>query len=324
LLPRSFEVQDPDEPTGAKRFSFEAGVASLAAASKAWRDERGCVTCHTNGWGLAALPVIAPGSDEVADGRAFAQGYLMSFIKGGGRPRGQYGSVEGKVATAAFLALSDARAGGGIHEATRAGLDHAWELLDESGTWESWLQCNWPPFESDAEYGPTLMLVALGELEDAAELTVADLHAAKRLTDYLKENEPASLHAKAMRLWAASHWSKAVTSKARRAWREELLAAQAEDGGWSMASLAGPAWRRDGGEPQTTTSEAYPTAFTVHVLLMTGTDRTDEVVEAGLAWLRANQREGGDWYTRSPRRDGKHYISRAATAFALMALAEEG
>jgi len=91
-----------------------------------------------------------------------------------------------------------------------------------------------------------------------------------------------------------------------------------------MASLAGPAWRRDGGEPQTTTSEAYPTAFTVHVLLMTGTDRTDEVVEAGLAWLRANQREGGDWYTRSPRRDGKHYISRAATAFALMALAEEG
>jgi hypothetical protein len=50
--------------------------------------------------------------------------------------------------------------------------------------------------------------------------------------------------------------------------------------------------------------------------------RTDEVIVAGLAWLRENQREEGDWYTRSPRRDRKHYISRAATAFALMALAE--
>ena len=53
-----------------------------------------------------------------------------------------------------------------------------------------------------------------------------------------------------------------------------------------------------------------------------GVERTDEVVADGLAWLRAHQREEGDWYTRSPRRDRKHYISRAATAFALMALAE--
>ena len=55
---------------------------------------------------------------------------------------------------------------------------------------------------------------------------------------------------------------------------------------------------------------------------MTGAERTDDAVAAGLKWLRLNQREEGDWYTRSPRRDGKHYISRAATAFALMALKE--
>ena len=315
--------QELEEERAPGEYSFEAGVAFLEATSKAWRDERGCVTCHTNGWGLAAQPVVAPGSEEVANGRAFAQGYLMSFLEGEATPRGQYGSVEGKVATAAFLALSDARSGDEVHGTTRAGLDHAWELLDESGTWESWLQCNWPPFESDAEYGPTLMLVALGELEDAAGITAKDRHAAGRLVGYLKANEPASLHARAMRLWASSHWPGAASSGERRAWRRQLLAAQAGDGGWSMASLAGPAWRRDGGEHQTATSEAYPTAFVVHVLLMTGTERSDEAVRAGLAWLRANQREGGDWYTRSPRRDGKHYISRAATAFALMALVEE-
>lgn len=306
----------------AEAFSFDKGVEYLVEVSKEWRDERECVTCHTNGWALAAQPVIAPGSEEVAEGRAFAQGYLMGFVKGDAKPGGQYGSVEGKVATAAFLALSDARSCDEVHEATRAGLDHAWELLDESGTWESWLQCNWPPFESDAEYGPTLMLIALGELEDAAKITSADRRAAKRMLDYLKANKPLSLHAKAMRLWAAEHWSKAAPSKDRRAWKKELLEAQAEDGGWSMASLSGPAWKRDGGEPQTTTSEAYPTAFSVYVLLMTGAEGTDDAVAAGLKWLRANQREEGDWYTRSPRRDGKHYISRAATAFALMALKE--
>jgi hypothetical protein len=307
----------------AREYSFEDGVKFLSEASRSWRDERECVTCHTNGWGLAAQPVIAPGSEEVAAGRGFAQGYLMSFIEGEAEPSGQLGSVEGMVSTAAFLALSDARSGDVVHEATRSGLDHAWELLDESGTWEDWLQCNWPPFESDAEYGPTLMLVALGELEDAAKLSGDDRRAARQMIDYLGKNEPMSLHAKAMRIWAASHWSGAVKAKDRRDWREELLAARNEDGGWSMAALSGPAWKRDGGEPQTEVSEAYPTAFIVYVLLQTGASRGDEVIAEGLRWLREHQRDGGDWFTRSPRRDGKHYISRAATAFALMALAEE-
>jgi len=291
-------------------------------ASKSWRDERECVTCHTNGWGLAAQPVIAPGSEEVADGRAFAQGYLMSFIKGEAEPGGQYGSVEGLVSTAAFLALSDARSGDEVHEATRRALDHAWELLDESGTWDSWLQCNWPPFESDAEFGPTLVLVALGELRETARLRTRDLASARKLSKYLRQNPPLSLHAKAMRLWAGTFWPNLMRRSERKSWREDLVSAQADDGGWSMASLSGPAWKRDGGEEQTATSEAYPTAFSTYVLLRTGATLDDSIVSEGLDWLRKDQREGGDWFTRSPRRDGKHYISRAATAFALMALAE--
>lgn len=326
LLPLLFSaaVARDDGASGDRSAAFAQGVGFLEQVSKDWRDEHGCVTCHTNGWALAAQPVIAPESEEVAAGREFAQGYLTSFIKGEAEPGGQYGSVEGLVATTAFLALSDARTGSGVHEATRLGLDHAWDLLDESGTWEDWLQCNWPPFESDAEYGPTLMLVALGELQSAAKITATDLAGAQRLIDYLNANAPVSLHAKLMRLWAARHWSEAVPSASRRAWRDEVLAARGEDGGWSMASLAGPAWRRDGGEAQTSTSESYPTALCLYVLLQTGTSRSDEVLDEGLAWLRKHQRDAGDWYTRSPRRDGKHYISRAATAFALMALADDG
>lgn len=305
-----------------KDYSFADGVASLVEAKKSWRKTQKCISCHTTGWGLAAQPIIDSKSDEVVEGRTFAQEYLTKYIDGKVKPHKQYGSIEGMVATSAFLAMSDARFGDEVHKATRKGLDNAWELLDESGTWEDWLQCNWPPFESDAEYGPTLMLVALGELREIENLQPQDVEAAGKLSDYLQDNPPLSLHAKAMRLWAGSAWPKLMRKKDRTVWLKELLDAQAEDGGWSMASLAGPAWKRDGGEAQTTTSEAYATAFATYVLIKTGLVPKDVAINEGLCWLQEHQREGGDWFTRSPRRDRKHYISRAATAFALMALAE--
>jgi len=301
-------------------YSFSDGIASLVESKQSWREERKCISCHTTGWGLAAQPVIDSGSDEVAEGRAFAQEYLLGYLEGDVKPHKQYGSVEGLVATAAFLAMSDARSGNEVHEVTRRGLNHAWQLLDASGTWEEWLQCNWPPFESDAEFGPTLMLVALGELGEVTVLEDRDIKAAAKLIKYLHETRPLSLHAKAMRLWAAMSWPKLIPAKERSEWLQELLEAQAEDGGWSMASLAGPAWKRDGGEGQTTTSEAYPTAFVTYVLLEIGFAPKDAVIVKGRVWLREHQREGGDWFTRSPRRDRKHYISRAATAFSLLAL----
>jgi hypothetical protein len=304
------------------RYSFADGVSSLVESKQSWREERKCISCHTTGWGLAAQPAIDSGSDEVAEGRAFAQKYLTTHLDGDAKAHGQYGSIEGMVATSAFLAMSDARTGNAIHKATRQGLDYAWESLAESGTWEDWLQCNWPPFESDAEFGPTLMLVALGELREVADLEDQDVQAAGKLSAYLRDSPPLSLHAKAMRLWAASSWPELIRSKDQKTWLLELTDAQATDGGWSMASLSGPAWKRDGGEGQTTTSEAYPTAFAIYVLMNTGLAPDNTVLEGGLRWLREHQREGGDWFTRSPRRDRKHYISRAATAFALMALAE--
>ncbi len=303
-------------------YSFAAGVEFLSQASSSWRKQHKCVTCHTNGWALAAQPLIAPESAEVAIGRKFAQQYLVSYLTGEAKPRRQHGSVEGLVATTAFLALSDARTATEVNPVTRRGLDHAWAILDESGTWNKWLQCNWPPFECDIEYGPTLMLVALGELRKIAEITAADQRGARKLIAFLTANDPVSLHAKAMRLWVASHWPKAVTQRQQKFWRSELLAARDQEGGWSMASLAGPEWLRDSGEPQVTTSEAYPTAFSIYVLLKTGMKPTHDVARSSLQWLRENQREDGSWHTRSPRRDRKHYISRAATVFALMALSE--
>ena len=304
------------EPPG-----FDQGVRYLERVAREWGERRDCVSCHTNGWALAAQPVIARESEQLEAGRVFARGYLARFLDEEEEPHGQHGSVEGMVATAAFLTMSDARSGTRAHPLTLRALDHAWGLLGKDGTWEDWLRCNWPPYESDLRFGPTLMLVALGELREAGSLRAVDRRAARSLADGLRAEPPLSLHDCVMRVWAGSFWPRVASSSERAAWRDRLLAAVEPDGGWSMASMAGPAWKRDGGEPQTVESEAYPTAFAAYVLLQTGAAPQDPPVQGALRWLRAHQGADGSWKTRSPRRDRKHYIGRAATALALMALA---
>jgi len=68
-------------------------------------------------------------------------------------------------------------------------------------------------------------------------------------------------------------------------------------------------------------SDGYATAFTIYVLRMAEVEIKDPAIQRGLSWLKSNQRESGRWFTHSPRRDGKHYITQAATNMALLALA---
>ena len=90
-----------------------------------------------------------------------------------------------------------------------------------------------------------------------------------------------------------------------------------------MSAIAAESWRRDDGQPQAGHSDSYPTAFITYVLMQTDADSSRESIQDGLAWLRANQRASGRWFTRSPRKDSRHYISHAATAYALMCLADQ-
>jgi squalene-hopene/tetraprenyl-beta-curcumene cyclase len=47
---------------------------------------------------------------------------------------------------------------------------------------------------------------------------------------------------------------------------------------------------------------------------------TEKPLQRAVAWLKANQRESGRWFTRSLNRDGRNYISNVGTAFAVLAL----
>ena len=56
------------------------------------------------------------------------------------------------------------------------------------------------------------------------------------------------------------------------------------------------------------------------MLRQAGVAATAEPIRRGVAWLKANQRASGRWFTRSLNGDGGHYITNAGTAFAVMAL----
>ena len=84
-----------------------------------------------------------------------------------------------------------------------------------------------------------------------------------------------------------------------------------------MVSIGG--WLRPDGTPQITESEAYATAFMIFALRQAGVPAEDQGIQRGLTWLRTNQRASGRWFNRSPRRDRMHFLSNAATNFALLA-----
>ena len=101
---------------------------------------------------------------------------------------------------------------------------------------------------------------------------------------------------------------------------KELLALQRADGGWSLPAFAD--WKGAHGQPNDTTrpSDGYATGLVVYVLRQSGMGAGKEPLKRGVAWLKANQRESGRWYTRSLNADRAHYTTNAGTAFALMAL----
>jgi len=47
---------------------------------------------------------------------------------------------------------------------------------------------------------------------------------------------------------------------------------------------------------------------------------SDTRVQRGVAWLKANQRASGRWYTRSLNRDGWQFITYSGTVYPLLAL----
>jgi|TARA_B100000959_G_scaffold285821_1_gene361902 squalene-hopene/tetraprenyl-beta-curcumene cyclase len=303
-------------------FSYESATRAADHAAMNWQESHSCITCHTNGFYLVGRAATGARAPAYLEARKFARGFLAPHVDpDGSKPGRRAPGAEAMVATTAFLAISDMKTDGKLTKTTRQALDYIWSQQAESGVWERWAKCNWGPYESDDHFGVSLVALAMGVATgDEYQKSPAAMEGDRRLKKFLREHPPVSLHQKGMLLWVAGYRDDLADNKTVQQWQKELFAAQKENGAWVLPELGDRHWKRSDGRKQSTETDAYATAFAIHVLAQSGIVDDDPRLGKARQWLKSQQRESGRWYTRSPRKDNKHYISNAATSFALLAL----
>ena len=216
--------------------------------------------------------------------------------------------------------------------ATKHAFTNLWELQVESGphagSWE-WLNFGTEPWESKTAryHGAALAAIATGSCPDYYKRGADPVLDAKvkLLAKYLKENLAAqNVFNKIWCLWAAVLIDEILPTKDREQIIADLYSKQLPDGGWSLSSL-GNFTRKDGTQ-QDLSSDGYATGLILHVLQIAGVSKNEPPVAHGLAWLKANQKPGGEWRAtslnkkRDPESHTGKFMSDAATAFAVLAL----
>jgi squalene-hopene/tetraprenyl-beta-curcumene cyclase len=310
----------------AEKFSMERAMSFMDGVAVNWGNRYECVTCHTNGFYLtspAALFKDRPDFQKVQEqAREYARSWpSMESV----HANDSYLEDTYAVATAAFLSISELETSGELSELTTEILDRAWRLQEPDGHWANWIVCNWPPFESDYHFGVTLMAIVGGMAPESYMQTKVAHDGMLRLRTYLAKNEPAHVHNRGMMLWAARHVDGLITIEQQRTWVQELRDLQRDDGGWASGTLGN--WRqRDGTETNPWVhieSDGYGTGFVTFILMQAGVPASDPAVQNGIAWLRANQRARGYWWTQSLRNnpESANFLTHTGTTFALKALA---
>jgi squalene-hopene/tetraprenyl-beta-curcumene cyclase len=325
--PRPIPAPRPDEPV-AKAFSLARGVAFLDTATLSWFRSNQCFSCHTGYPYLLARTSLGDSrSAGLLEARRFLEGRVAAWDKGG-KGKGYLKGVgvieltEGVtevVAIAATLALHDGQSTGKLKPATRTALARMWELQQADGSW-TWNKEDLAPLEHDDYYGAVYAALGVGHAPEGYARSAAAKEGVARLRRYFAKTPAPDLHHKTYLLWASLALDGLMDRAERQRTLNALLALQREDGGWSLPSLG--AWKRRNGKPQhkDAPSDGYATGLVLYVLRQAGVAATEKPIQRGVAWLKANQRESGRWFTRSLNRDGRHYISNAGTAFAILAL----
>jgi squalene-hopene/tetraprenyl-beta-curcumene cyclase len=236
------------------------------------------------------------------------------------------------IMNALILATRDAEAGK-LSEETRTALANMLALQmktqELAGAW-AWLDFKLEPFESAtaAYFGASLAAIAIGSAPEGYASSPAIQDNVKLLREYFaRETDRQSLFNRTMALWASTKLAGLLTAERQRAIVEAIARPQQADGGWSTASLG--SWQRADNTALDTRSDGYATGLVTLALQQAGVPSADPRVARGLAWLRANQNRGtGQWSAsslnkqRDPSSDAGKFMSDAATAYAVMALAQ--
>jgi squalene-hopene/tetraprenyl-beta-curcumene cyclase len=306
-----------DEPM-AKVASIDRAAAYLDVVATEWTTKHNCGTCHTNVPYLMARPALrGKMSAEEKAVRSFFEGRVANWDRGGKGDKPRWDTEV--VVTGVTLAFHDAWTTGKLHPMTRKALDRMWILQMKNGAW-NWLKCKWPPMEHDDYFGAVFAAVGVGLAPEGYASTEKAKAGLTKLRGYFAKTPAPTLHHKAWLLWASLKLDGLMSKEEQQQTIKELLARQKEDGGWSLSSLGD--WQGyDGRENDVDApSDGYGTGLVVYILRQAGHKADEAVVKKGVAWMKANQRVSGRWFTRSLNTDRAHYITNAGTAFALMAL----
>jgi squalene-hopene/tetraprenyl-beta-curcumene cyclase len=338
----------PDEPR-AKAFSLERAARYLDRAALDWQQTHACTSCHTMFPCLMARAALAPASRESAEVRRFFE----EVAAGGRDPMPDYECRDVAAAVAIgvawSLALNDRWTNGKLHPLTRGALDRMWTLQRADGGW-SWPFRDTPPLKVDEHYGVTLAAIAAGMAPQDYAGSAAAQAGLAGVRRFLQRNPAITLHQQAMSLWASAYVDDLLTPAAQAATLARLMSLQRPDGGWSLAHLvdntadpslaadrvslakAEPGYGsefaayigRDANYKSSLASDGYATGLVIFVAREAGLAAGDPRLARGVAWLKANQRESGRWFTPSQAWHTQHLISNAGTAYAALAVAACG
>lgn len=218
-----------------------------------------------------------------------------------------------------------------LNDDTKLALQNMWALQlksgDKKGAW-TWLNFHNEPWEADDSqyWGATLAAIAVGSTPKEYQASVQD--GVKLLSEYLqREQAGQSLLNRTVLLWASTKIPGLLKLEQQKSIVDELLAKQQSDGGWSASSLVLSTWKRRDSTALPSISDGYGTGLVSFVLEQTGVPRAR--LASALNWLSGNQdKETGLWPAtslnkqRDPASDAGRFMSDAATAFAVMALAD--
>jgi squalene-hopene/tetraprenyl-beta-curcumene cyclase len=313
--------------------SVELAAQYLEHGARSWSAGRKCISCHTNGIYMTIRPALSSTlGPPPEDTRRFFLKTLATLREEDREALTRSTRPAQVIYLAAGLAEWDAHVTQTLSPETEQALELMFSIQTDQGTWGT-LDC-WPPYESDAFHEATVAAMAigtapgwLGRLTDPAheQLTVK----VDKLRTYLRTTPPPHDYGRTLLLWASTRWTGLLEPSQQRELRDLLAKHQQSDGGWSIRTFAAPeAWGRGNraeklrAEPDfaSPASDGHMTGLALIVLRASGTPADDPQIQRGVAWLKANQRASGRWWTRSLNTDAWHFITYSGTAFPLLAL----